>query len=178
MGNRGILHTENGVLTRRRWRHKAWVCCLLSFKGAQQDINAPGRYTQLFFHDEAVSFAAGHRPCNYCRRQDSLRFRETAGITGKLADFDTRLHTARAVPRVYGQRRHQAQLVDLPDGAFIFNSDGRPALVLGDALHPFHPKGYMDAVPRRGGTALVTVLTPEPLLDALRGGYRPALRLS
>ena len=29
----------------------------------------PGRFTELFFLDEATAFAAGHRPCALCRQR-------------------------------------------------------------------------------------------------------------
>ena len=37
---------------------------------------APGRYTELFFLDEATALAAGHRPCFECRRTDAQHFAE------------------------------------------------------------------------------------------------------
>lgn len=175
MGNRGILHDDRGRLTHRRWRIKGWVTCALEFKGRHRELTQPGRYTELFFHDEAVAFAAGHRPCAECRRADYDDFRSAAGISGPITGFDDRLHAARAIPRVWHQRRHQAELATLPDGAFVLGADGRPRLVLGDALLPFEPGGYLAPEPRHGGAA--TVLTPEPLLDALRGGYRLTLGL-
>lgn len=176
MGNRGILHDENGLLSQRRWRHKAWVTCTLNFKGKRQIINKPGHYTQLFFHDEAVAFAAGHRPCNHCRREDYVDFRAAADINGPVTGYDKILHDARAIPRVYWQRRHKGDLAGLPDGAFILDAEDRPLLVLGDALYPFRPAGY-DAPEPRPRSGMVTVLTPEPLLQALRGGYRLRLQL-
>jgi len=33
MGNRGILHNEQGTLTTKRWTHKSWVTYTLNFKG-------------------------------------------------------------------------------------------------------------------------------------------------
>src|SRR5688500_15168681 len=75
MGNRGILHDANQQLGRARWRHKSWVTCLLSFKDRRREVMAPRRYTELFFCDEAVALAAGHRPCAECRREDYERFR-------------------------------------------------------------------------------------------------------
>ncbi|MDB5560081.1 MAG: hypothetical protein JWQ36_3015, partial [Enterovirga sp.] len=68
MGNRGILHDEAGRLGRARWRHPHWIICRLAFKGRRRAIMAPRRYTELFFPDEAVALAAGHRPCAECRR--------------------------------------------------------------------------------------------------------------
>lgn len=176
MGNRGILHDEAGRLSHRRWRHRAWVTCVLDFQGRRRRIMAPGNYTELFFHDEAVAFAAGHRPCGECRRADYAAFRDAAGIAGPIAGFDRVLHAARAVPRAYGQRRHEDDLGNLPDGAFIRDADGRALLVLGDALLRFRPEGYCGRQSRPAG-GVVSVLTPEPLLKALRGGYRLQMRL-
>ncbi|MGB8623555.1 MAG: hypothetical protein WCD16_12105, partial [Paracoccaceae bacterium] len=76
MGNRGILHGGNRQLGTARWRHKTWITCLLSFKGRKRVPMTPGRYTELFFLDEAVALAAGHRPCAECRRADFLRYRD------------------------------------------------------------------------------------------------------
>ncbi|HBS50730.1 MAG TPA: hypothetical protein DEA05_11915 [Rhodobacteraceae bacterium] len=176
LGNRGCLHDAGGALTRRRWRHKRWVLCLTAFKGRRATLNAPGRYTQLFFHDEAVGFAAGHRPCAECRRGAYDAFRAAAGIEGAIDSFDRDLHAARAVPRIYGQRRHDAALDDLPDGAFILETDGAPALVLGDAPHRFRPGGYLAPRPRPHGTR-VTLLTPPPLVAVLKAGYAPQIEI-
>lgn len=177
MGNRGILHDPDGKLTPARWRHKAWVTCLLSFKGRKRQLMAPGHYTELFFHDEAVAFAAGHRPCGECRRDDFNRFRDAAGIKGRIADYDNRLHEARAVARIYRQRRHQAQVRDLPDGCFILDADGKPMLVRDDALYPFAPEGYRPPI-RRPKSGIVTLLTPPPLVAAIQAGYGLRLRLT
>jgi hypothetical protein len=79
MGNRGILHDDERRLGRARWRHRAWIVCALSFNGRRRTLMAPGSYTELFFLDEAVAFAAGHRPCGECRREAYLRFLEGWG---------------------------------------------------------------------------------------------------
>ena len=54
MGNRGILHQDNRTLGSKRWAHKNWVTCLLSFGGRKRTLMSPGRYTELFFLDEAI----------------------------------------------------------------------------------------------------------------------------
>lgn len=174
MGNRGILHEDGQRLGHRRWRHKAWVTCVLSFKGRRRKLMAPGRYTELFFHDEAVALAAGHRPCAECRRADYAAYRDALRIGGPVAELDGLLHAARAIPRAYAQRRHTAAIGDLPDGVFILSGD-RPCLVHGDSLRPFSPAGYGAPLIRPRGET-VTVLTPAPSVEALRGGYRPRLQ--
>ena len=76
MGNRGCLHGPGRTLGVSRWRSKLWICCLLDYKGVRRDPMPPGRWTALFFLDEATALAAGHRPCGYCRRADYLAFAE------------------------------------------------------------------------------------------------------
>lgn len=176
MGNRGILHDDKKRLGRARWRHKAWVTCVLSFKGRHRAPMTPGQYTELFFFDEAVAFAAGHRPCAECRRADYLSFRAAAGIKGPVPEFDASLHQARAIPRTFGQRRHRDALATLPDGTFILDDDGRAKLVYQNALFAFEPDGYAAPV-RRAEAGSVLVITPKPLVDALRNGYQLDLRL-
>ena len=73
-GNRGILHREDGVLGRARWTHKAWISCVLDWQGRKRQVMTGRNWTELFFLDEAVAIAAGHRPCGYCRRADYRRF--------------------------------------------------------------------------------------------------------
>lgn len=170
MGNRGILHDDNQTLGKQRWRHKAWVTCLLSFKDRKRPLMAPNAYTELFFLDEAAAFAAGHRPCGECRRADFDRFRAAAGITGRISDYDQGLHASRAEPRTYSQIRYQAQIGGLPNGVFILDADGTPQLLLDDALIAYKNMSY-GAKTRRPKTGQVIVLTPRALVDVLLAGY-------
>lgn len=79
MGNRGVLHAAAGDI-RRTWQLKRWIACVLTFKGRRRSVMAPGRYTELFFLDEATALAAGHRPCAECRRDRfARRWLEEAG---------------------------------------------------------------------------------------------------
>lgn len=68
MGNRGVLHDEEGRV-RRKWKVKRWIVCVLEFRGRKRKVMTPRRYTELFFLDEATALAAGHRPCAECRRE-------------------------------------------------------------------------------------------------------------
>ncbi len=106
MGNRGILHDDRKRLGRARWRHKHWIVCVLAFRGRWRRVMEPRRYTELFFLDEAVALAAGHRPCAECRRgryQDFLAGWANgtghAGAIPKAAELDGILHAARMDPR-------------------------------------------------------------------------------
>src|SRR5262245_6320448 len=73
MGNRGVIHRDKKII--KAFNHKAWIACLLEFKGRKRTVMMPDRWTELFFLDEATSFAAGHRPCFECRREDAQRFK-------------------------------------------------------------------------------------------------------
>lgn len=170
MGNRGILHDASGRLGRSRWKLYGWVTCVLDFKGRHRAVMSPGTYTELFFHDEAVALAAGHRPCAECRRTRYRAYRDAAGLPGLAPEFDRVLHAQRILPGTRSQRRHCASIADLPDGTFIWHNG--PCLLSGDTLLPFSPAGYGPPIPRpRSGT--VDVLTPELSVTALRNGYRP-----
>jgi len=176
MGNRGILHDEAGMHTKRRWAHQNWVCCLLKFKGRRRQLMAPRSYTELFFLDEAVAFAAGHRPCAECRGADYRAFRECCAIPGPAASLDRQLHRERAVPRVFRQRRYGGtQTHQLPDGSFILDADGQAGVISADAFHPYAPDGY--CAPQRRPQGAVTLLTPPSIVAAFRAGYRPQIAL-
>ena len=74
MGNRGRLHDAKRRIVRYA-QGRRWIACLTSFRGRRRTVMSPGLYTELFFLDEAVALAAGHRPCAECRRDDYVRFR-------------------------------------------------------------------------------------------------------
>ena len=176
LGNRGILHDDRRQLGPARWRHRNWVCCTLSFKERRRVPMTPGTYTELFFLDEAVALAAGHRPCAECRRADYQRFRdhweEATGLRPTPAEMDGALHAARALRGGRRLATWEAEADDLPDGTFIAGA----ALILGDRALPFGFAGYGPARPRPRGR--VTVLTPEPTVQVLGAGYRPVLHPS
>src|SRR5262245_9611536 len=84
MGNRGRLHGRDRQLGVCRWRSQAWICCVLDWRGVRRDPMPPGRWTALFFLDEATALAAGHRPCGYCRRPEFLDFAGAWGEARRL----------------------------------------------------------------------------------------------
>ena len=178
MGNRGILHDGEGRLGTARWRHKAWIACALAFRGRRRELMAPGRYTELFFWDEALALAAGHRPCWECRRADARCFRAAwaeAGLSGRTAaEMNEALHAAR-VTRDRCQVTHDADLAGLPDGVFLTRLD-RPQIALlkwADRLWRWSGEGYAETGP--AGRGAVRVLTPAPMVAAIRAGYAPAV---
>ena len=166
-GNRGCLHDEDGNI-RRRYAGRRWIGCKLEFGGRRRSpLMQPGKYTELFFLDEATAFAAGHRPCAECRREDYTRFRELWPGPGGADAIDLQLH---------GQRlRHRgARFPELPDGAFVLHEHA-PWLVLGDGLLRWTPGGYTERTRRPTGRA--TVITAPSLVTVLREGWQGAVPL-
>jgi hypothetical protein len=159
-----------------RWKTRAWIICRTEFGGRRRTPMTPGRYTELFFLDEATALTAGHRPCAECRREDFVRFRDAfaraRGIPGRLAapELDRILHAAR-VTRDRRQIRHLAEIAGLPDDVMILGPDDRPWRVAGDRLHRWSFAGY-DAEAERPRRGPVAVLTPAPTVAALAAGYR------
>ncbi len=178
-GNRGCLHDDEGRI-RRVYAVRRWIACRLEFKGWQRGpLVQPGRFTELFFLDEATAFAAGHRPCALCRREDYDRFgalwaEHHDGERGADA-IDRRLHGERLTAD-RRQRRHEAASGDLPDGAFVLR-DGAPWLVYGDALLRWSPAGYAERAARPAAGERAVVVTPPSLVAVLRDGWAGAVRL-
>lgn len=134
----------------------------------------PGRYTQLFFLDEATAFAAGHRPCAECRHEDYLRFVSIRG-GGRADEIDAQLHLERLDAVTRRRLLHRAPIAELPDGAFVLHG-GAPHLVLGEHLLRWTAGGYAHPVrrPVRGEAVLVT---PPALVAVLDAGWRSSVPL-
>jgi hypothetical protein len=164
-GNRGRLHDDRGRIV-RAYAGKRWIACRLEFRGRHRGAMPPGRYTGLFFLDEATAFAAGHRPCAECRHVDYERFVELCGARADA--IDARLHGERR------GSRHERRLDALPDGAFVLH-DGEPWLVLGDELLRWTPGGYSERLDRPSRS--MTVVTPGLLLEVLSAGWTTSLPL-
>lgn len=183
MGNRGRIHTAQSVLKKRHWDRKAWITCLLQFKGRHRKVMAPSSYTELFFLDEATAFAAGHRPCGECRSADSKRFKRLwleangrllRGEPETMSNLDMILHSER-IGQDGTQKRWEARLSELPDGTMVLVDDLRaPFLLLQGHLFRWSPAGYVEgmAAPSR---RMVTVLTPPSVTRVLAAGFRPVV---
>jgi len=178
-GNRGVLHDRDGRIVRRS-AGRRWITCLLAFRDRHREVLAPGRYTHLFFLDEATALAAGHRPCAECRRPAHLAFRQAWALAHDLAAppgvdaMDDVLHRERALAD--GRRvTRPAPAGDLPDGTVV-TADGDWWLVAAGQLHRWTPAGYAERRPLPAGD--LPVLTPPAMVAALRAGYRPLLPAS
>ena len=177
IGNRGIIHDPaTRTLLKKRWSTKAWLVCVLEYKGRRREVMARRSWTELFFLDEAVALAAGHRPCFFCRRRDAEAFRAAwskakGGKTPLAPDIDAVLHEER-IER--GRKRLHAlpgPVDELPDGAVIAAA-GEAYTIAGGRAFRWSETGYeaTNAIPRAD-----RLVTPPSTLLALRAGYRPLL---
>jgi hypothetical protein len=179
-GNRGCLHGADRRLGAARWRTKAWICCVLDWKGVQREPMPVGRWTALFFLDEATALAAGHRPCAYCRRSHFLAFAEAwataegQAVRPRAAEIDARLHAERVDPRSRRKLTWPGAAGRLPDGVMILH-EGVPGLLADGRVRPWSFDGYGDPVPVG---ERVELLTPPATVAAIAAGYRPMLHPS
>jgi len=179
-GNRGIIHDPaTKTLLKKRWSTPAWLTCLCEFRGRRRQVMAQRGWTELFFLDEATAFAAGHRPCFHCRRDDANRFRSAweagNGVKNLHArDIDAVLHRERLER---GRKRlHPLSMKpdELPDGAML-QVDGESYLVARGRVLKWSPAGY-SRIKRPLEDAML--LTPPSTLRAFGAGYRPILHPS
>ena len=133
-------------------------------------------WTELFFLDEATAFAAGHRPCFFCRRDDANRFRAAWESSNGVSDvsakaMDSQLHRERLD---HGKKRLHAlsvPLAKLPDGAMVQQREDSFLVTQGRALL-WSPAGY-TRIDREPESPML--LTPPSTLRALSAGYKPLL---
>jgi hypothetical protein len=188
-GNRGCLVDERRDIV----RHHAgalWITCVTEFRGRRHALDEPRRWTPLFFLDDAVALAAGHRPCAECRRADYVSYRDAvmAALGASQAPSATdlnrqlareRLRRGRGLDRAGDRLLRSEALASLPGGTVIvIGPSSRPHLVAGDGrLRPFAFAGWGAAVDAPPHTS-VDVLTPPTSVDALRHGFTPHLHES
>ncbi|MEM8530734.1 MAG: hypothetical protein AAGF95_07820 [Chloroflexota bacterium] len=180
MGNRGCLHNDQRELVSQRWRHRAWISCVLQHGDRRRTLMQPRHYTELFFLDEAVALAAGHRPCALCRRAAFEAFRTAVSTQSRVraTQLDAMLHSER-VARMRGQVSWRDTLGNLPDGSMIVLPDVPDQVWLkhkGCLLRWSHV-GYDCAIPL-SDAQIVEVLTPPTIRCALAAGYEPILHSS
>jgi hypothetical protein len=172
-GNRGILHSGRKIV--RFHASDLWITCELEFRRRWHEQWVPHHYTFLYFHDEAVSFAAGHRPCAECRRDSYNAYRAAwaEGLGAKqpsAREMNRRLHAERIVRGSHRRRLHELPWAELPEGAFVLLGE-TPAVVARDHLAEWTREGYRGrrSRPTRG---MANVITPPSTVAALRAGYQ------
>ncbi len=170
-GNRGILHSGRRIV--RFHQHDLWITCELRFKDRWREQWLPHQFTWLYFYDEAVSFAAGHRPCAECRWTSYQAYR-AAWADGlrvprpSAREMNHQLHGERIVRGTHRRRLHATRAADLPDGAFI-DLNGAPYVIVGMDAIEWTRDGYRARRPRPDGH--VHAITPPSTLAVLRAGY-------
>jgi hypothetical protein len=176
VGNRGIIHDPaTKTLLKKRWSSDAWLTCTLEFRGRRRKVMQRQSWTELFFLDEATAFAAGHRPCFYCRREDANRFRaawEKGNRTGEVLapEIDAVLHRERLVS---SRKLHPLPkpIEKLPDGTMVQVAE-ESFLIAGGRPHLWSPSAYR-AVKR--DIADAKLLTAPSIVRAFAAGYRPVI---
>ncbi|WGR91516.1 hypothetical protein MTX26_13645 [Bradyrhizobium sp. ISRA443] len=178
-GNRGIIHDPaTRTLLNKRWSTPAWLTCVCEFRGRRRKVMSRQSWTELFFLDEATAFAAGHRPCFFCRRDDAMRFRAAWEQGNRVSDLgakamDAVLHAER-LDR--GKKRlHPLPMPvdELPDGTMA-QANGDSYLVADGKTLRWSFAGYS----RADVTGVAVLLTPPSTVRAFQAGYRPVLHPS
>ena len=175
-GNGRCLHDETRRI-RRRYNGKRWIACRLRFRGWQRrPLLQPGRFTELFFLDDATAWLRGMvlraLPPRGLRPPGSR-----SGLTSTPArrrTDDAQLHAERVEPDTRAHRSHEAPLDELPDGGRP--TEGEPCLVLGGELLTWTAAGY-GGYRRRPSRQEALLITPPSLVEVLRVGCRPLVPL-
>jgi hypothetical protein len=186
-GNRGRLMNNRRTLARHHQGNR-WISCTVDFGSRKVPLDAPNRWTPIFFLDDAVALAAGHRPCGFCRVTQYRSFRDavtrSVGSSRPFGadELDSRLTTERLRPGRGLARRsdritHEETVRTLPTGTVIVIED-RAMLVLSDCVRPFAFEGWGERVDLPSAAATVTVLTPPTSVAALRHGFVPEMHSS
>ncbi|HEY5784529.1 MAG TPA: hypothetical protein VIT65_07125, partial [Microlunatus sp.] len=169
-------------------RHHAgtlWITCALRHRDHRSPLAAPRHWTPLFFLDDAVALAAGHRPCAQCRREAYRDYRDAVsaslGASAPLrsTELDARLNAerlrrGRGLVRAADRITWTAPYEELPDGTVVVDRAGTAQLVRGDRIHPFTFGGW-GAPSARPTSGTATVLTPPTSYAALVFGFEPWL---
>jgi len=179
-GNRGIIHDPaTKTLLKKRWSSPAWLTCVCEFRGRRREVMGGRSWTELFFLDEATAFAAGHRPCFYCRRDDANRFRAAweagnGAANLRAPEIDAVLHRERLDRG--NKRLHPLPmpLQQLPDGAVV-QAGGESYLVTQGRPLQWSTSGYRQATVSMTDAML---LTSPSTVRAFLAGYRPVLHAS
>ena len=176
MGNRGDLHLPDGTIGNKSWREKRWISCTLEPRGGGVKFDTPGHYTPLFFLDEAVALAAGHRPCAHCRRSDFFRFMELWEMvhelpigTARASEVDNALQMARWSDNQ--QFTFESHVYNLPNDVFIcLPTFETPFRLIGGRAFAWSHAGYGEGL-HLDEKVTVKVLTPLPMVQILKAGY-------
>jgi hypothetical protein len=177
MGNRGVIHKNKKII--KPFKTKYWITCVLKYKNVQRAVMTENRYTELFFLDEATSFAAGHRPCAYCRNKDYKLFKKlwlqananTFQLNGYgIAGIDEILHAER-ISRQGSKHTYHTALSLLPNAVMVkLDNESAPYLYYNKQLLQWSLFGYTTLI-RVKNNIDVEVLTPKSIVKIFEAGY-------
>lgn len=196
-GNRGCLVDDDRQLVRHH-AGSLWITCVTEYKDRRHQLDQPRRWTPLFFLDDAVALAAGHRPCGECRPDAYRAYRDgvaagigvaaravTAGDLNRRLAAE-RLNRGRGLERAQDRRLWRAEIDVLPVGTVIVNHDppgesasaspGRSHLMTADGIRLFSFGGWGPI--ERPPSGEVAVLTPLTSVLALTHGFEAVLHHS
>ncbi len=182
-GNRGCLVDENREVVRHH-RGDLWIACVTTYKDWKSPLDRPDHWTPIFFLDDAVALAAGHRPCGLCRRHEYISYQEAvrSGLDIEAALSATelnkrlageRLRRGRGLDRATDRKTWRSAINELPVGTVIVDA-GVPRLLTERTMFEFDFEGWRRPRPRPASDD-VDVLTPPTSVLALANGFSPAL---
>jgi len=180
LGNRGVLHNDKQLIV-RNYKIKAWITCVLEFRGRHREVMQPNRWTELFFLDEATAFSAGHRPCFQCRYADHQRFK-TYWLKGNpewgfdmktpISKIDDIIHLER-LSTDQSKVTYKEQLTILPNGTFVCLQN-KAFLVYNSQLYLWTAAGYGKPIAFPDLLTL-PVLTPRSVVNMFSAGFLPQI---
>jgi len=182
-GTRGLLHNDVKQIV-RPYKLQAWLTCQLEFKGRKRVVMSPGKYTELFFLDEATAFSAGHRPCKECRRDEHIKFKKLWLEGNPAYGFNEKTPIGNIDQILQGERMNtdkskrtfEEPIENIPAGSFIL-MNGEPCLVFDHAAFQWSPFGYIRRMPLPENKN-ITVLTPRSIMNMFICGYAPQIDAS
>lgn len=182
MGNRGRIHNERKQIT-QAFKLKAWLTCKLEFNGRHREVMGAKTYTELFFLDEATAFAAGHRPCFECRRNDFVHFKKMWLQANAEFGFDENISIQKIDSVLHSERMNangskktfEININDLPNGSFI-SVDDCAYLLYKNQLYLWTPFGY-ESHRVKPANKKVKVLTPHSIVKMFKDGYVPQISI-
>ncbi|MEE8457127.1 MAG: hypothetical protein V3S28_03680 [Acidimicrobiia bacterium] len=184
-GNRGCLVDDDGQMIRHH-NGSLWITCRTEYRDWKHPLEAPKTWTPLFFLDDAVALAAGHRPCGLCRRADYLAYRsavtlaEDTGRTVLAAELNRRIaveryNRGRGLIRARDRILWTSCVDALPIGTVVVDPATHESyLVTSNHVQLFAFDGWGPPRERPRGVE-VEVLTPATSVAALTNGFTPRL---
>ena len=120
-----------------------------AFRDWRHPLAAPRRWTPIFFLDDAVALAAGHRPCATCRGDDYRSYRDAVTTATGTADpllarqLDVRLvaerhRRGRGLDRAGDRLVWTADTAMLPPGTVVLDADEKSAPPRRRSSHGVH----------------------------------------